>query len=54
MSFEGGRKIYMCLKCGKTFSKDEMELTPGIHCPHCGYRIITKVRTFQAKRIKAI
>jgi len=48
-----GRKMYMCLRCGKLFSKEDMELTPGVRCPKCGYRIILKTRSPAAKRIKA-
>ncbi len=49
------RKIYMCIKCGTIFSKSDLEVSPpGIHCPpNCGYRIITKIRTFKAKPVSA-
>ncbi|KUO89037.1 MAG: DNA-directed RNA polymerase subunit P [Vulcanisaeta sp. MG_3] len=45
--------MYMCLKCGRVFSLEDM-ITPGIHCPYCGYRIIIKIRSFQTKRIAHI
>ncbi len=48
-----GRKIYMCLRCGRVFSLEDM-ITPGVHCPYCGYRIIVKIRSFQTKRISHI
>jgi DNA-directed RNA polymerase subunit P len=48
-----GRKMYMCLRCGRVFSPEDM-ITPGVHCPYCGYRVIIKVRTFQVKRIAHI
>lgn len=52
---EGGeRKIYMCMRCGRTFSKSEMEILPGIRCPYCNYKIILKVRSPMVKRIPAI
>jgi len=49
-------KIYYCLKCGYKFSKEEMEHDlPGIHCPSCGYKIISKSRLpYPVKKIKAI
>ena len=47
------RKLYVCIRCGKTFSKEDMELTPGVRCPQCGYRIVMKTRSVAAKRIKA-
>lgn len=50
---ETGRKIYMCLRCGRVFSLEDM-ITPGVHCPYCGYRIIVKIRSFQTKRISRI
>lgn len=48
------RKMYMCIRCGRTFSKEDMELAPGVRCPYCGYRIIVKVRSLSAKKIRAI
>ncbi len=48
-----GRKMYVCLRCGRTFSPEDM-ITPGVHCPYCGFRIIVKLRSFQAKRIPRI
>ncbi|MFB6470667.1 MAG: DNA-directed RNA polymerase subunit P [Vulcanisaeta sp. AZ3] len=45
--------MYMCLKCGRIFALEDM-ITPGVHCPYCGYRIIVKVRSFQTKRITHI
>jgi DNA-directed RNA polymerase subunit P len=47
------RKIYMCLRCGTVFSKSDLEISPGIHCPNCGYRILIKIRTFKAKPVNA-
>ena len=47
------RKMYMCLRCGRVFSIEDM-ITPGVHCPYCGYRIIVKIRSFQTKRIAHI
>jgi len=49
-----GEKIYKCTNCGKIFSKEELELLPGIHCPYCGWTIIVKLRPPIAKKIKAI
>lgn len=48
------RKIYMCMRCGRTFSRSEMEILPGIRCPYCNYKIILKVRSPMVKRIPAI
>lgn len=50
----GERKIYMCMRCGRTFSRSEMEILPGIRCPYCNYKIILKVRSPMVKRIPAI
>ena len=46
--------MYRCLRCGKTFTKEEMETLPGVRCPYCGYKIIVKLRPPIAKRVKAI
>ncbi|MCC6020058.1 MAG: DNA-directed RNA polymerase subunit P [Thermoproteaceae archaeon] len=48
------RKIYTCMRCGKTFSKPEMEILPGIRCPYCNFKIIMKVRSPAVKRVQAI
>ncbi|ADN50235.1 DNA-directed RNA polymerase subunit P [Vulcanisaeta distributa] len=53
MGEAASRKIYMCLRCGRVFSLEDM-ITPGVHCPYCGYRIIVKIRSFQTKRISHI
>lgn len=50
----GERKIYMCMKCGRVFSRSEMEILPGIRCPYCNYKIILKVRSPMVKRIPAV
>lgn len=48
------RKIYVCMRCGRVFSKSEMEILPGIRCPYCNFKIIMKVRSSMVKRIPAI
>ncbi|ABL88075.1 DNA-directed RNA polymerase, subunit P [Pyrobaculum islandicum DSM 4184] len=48
------RKIYVCMRCGRVFSKSEMEILPGIRCPYCNFKIIMKVRSPMVKRIPAI
>lgn len=52
------RKIYMCLSCGRTFGKSELEIygrpSSTIRCPYCGYNIIIKVRVFKGSSITAI
>ncbi len=48
------RKIYTCLRCGSTFSKEDLEITPGVRCPYCGFKIILKLRTKSAKRLTNI
>nr|WP_052883187.1 DNA-directed RNA polymerase subunit P [Thermoproteus tenax] len=50
----GDRKIYMCMRCGRTFSRSEMEILPGIRCPYCNYKIILKVRSPMVKRVPAV
>ncbi|NPA23473.1 MAG: DNA-directed RNA polymerase subunit P [Crenarchaeota archaeon] len=49
------RKLYTCLRCGKSFSKEDLDTLSGmgVKCPFCGYRIIMKNRSPSAKRIKA-
>ncbi len=47
-------KIYRCMRCGRVFSKSEMETLPGIRCPYCGFRIVEKIRPEIPKRVKAV
>lgn len=51
---EEKRKMYKCVKCGKEFSRSEMEILPGVKCPYCGWRIVIKLRTSAVKRMRAI
>ena len=49
---------YRCLRCGKLVSSEELAILGDIMCPHCGYRILVKVRpppdVGPRRRIKAI
>lgn len=54
MTVSGNEKMYKCTKCGKEFSKSDMEILPGVKCPHCGWRIVLKLRAPVIKKIKAI
>ncbi|MCD6357581.1 MAG: DNA-directed RNA polymerase subunit P [Thermoproteales archaeon] len=47
-------RMYKCPKCGKEFSKEEMEILPGVKCPYCGWRIVVKLRPPVVKTVKAI
>ncbi|RLE85937.1 MAG: DNA-directed RNA polymerase subunit P [Thermoprotei archaeon] len=49
-----GERIYRCLKCGRIFSREEMETLPGVRCPYCGHKVIIKIRPPIAKRVKAV
>ncbi|MEM1508692.1 MAG: DNA-directed RNA polymerase subunit P [Thermofilaceae archaeon] len=46
-------RMYKCPKCGKEFSKTEMEILPGVKCPHCGWRIVVKLRAPTVKKVLA-
>ena len=35
---------YVCGKCGKEVDSKGLDSLPGVKCPHCGYRILKKVR----------
>jgi len=48
-----GEKMYKCAKCGKEFSKEEMEILPGVKCPYWGWRIVIKLRAPTVKRVRA-
>lgn len=49
-----GERMYRCLKCGKEFSRKDMEILPGVKCPYCGWRIVVKLRATKVKSVKAI
>ncbi|HDJ83729.1 MAG TPA: DNA-directed RNA polymerase subunit P [Desulfurococcaceae archaeon] len=50
-----GRVLYRCGRCGRVFDLQQlMILAPRVRCPHCGYRVIYKVRTPVVKKVKAI
>jgi len=46
--------MYKCAKCGREFSRDDMEILPGVKCPFCGWRIVTKLRAPTVKRVRAV
>lgn len=38
--------MYVCMRCGNTFHREEMEeYFKDFRCPKCGYRILKKVRS---------
>jgi len=47
-------KVYKCLRCGAVFSKKDQEILPGFRCPHCGFKIIEKIRPSVPKRARAL
>ena len=44
---------YECLSCGTKVSAEQLEVTPEIKCPMCGYRVLTKVRPPIVRHVKA-
>jgi DNA-directed RNA polymerase subunit P len=44
---------YICVNCGSRVTSEELELTPEIKCPFCGYRVLKKMRPPIVKRVKA-
>jgi DNA-directed RNA polymerase subunit P len=46
--------LYECYRCGEIFDGSELINRIQIKCPHCGYKILKKVRPPRAKMIKAI
>ncbi|MHA1786036.1 MAG: DNA-directed RNA polymerase subunit P [Candidatus Helarchaeota archaeon] len=35
---------YICARCSREVTLEGMESLPGVKCPHCGYRILKKIR----------
>jgi len=50
----GEERMYRCPKCGKSFSRGEMQILPGVKCPYCGWRVVVKLRPFTVKTIRAV
>ena len=46
--------IYVCVHCKSKITSTELELTPEIKCPFCGYRVLRKTRPSIVKRVKSI
>jgi len=44
--------MYKCIKCGREIDI-KLEKARKIQCPHCGYRIIRKLRPKLTKRVHA-
>ncbi|MHA1640033.1 MAG: DNA-directed RNA polymerase subunit P [Candidatus Heimdallarchaeota archaeon] len=44
---------YVCHRCGKIISPEELNLMPGSKCPDCGHRILLKTRPPIIKKLKA-
>ena len=44
---------YQCLSCKEKIPLDELNMMPEFKCPHCGYRILKKIRPPIVKHVKA-
>ncbi len=44
---------YVCHRCGKVVTPEELNLMPGSKCPDCGHRILLKTRPPIIKKLKA-
>jgi DNA-directed RNA polymerase subunit P len=44
--------LYVCVHCKSKITDTELELTPEIKCPFCGYRVLRKIRPSIVKRVK--
>lgn len=44
---------YECINCGTQVSTEQLEVTPEIKCPMCGYRILKKIRPPIVRHVKA-
>ena len=45
--------IYICGRCKKEISYEDLKVLPGVKCPYCGYRILYKSRPPVIKKILA-
>ena len=44
---------YICRNCKRTVSREELKTMPGVKCPHCGSRILIRVRPPRIKVVKS-
>ncbi len=48
-----GGLVYECINCSSKLTAEQLNMTPEIKCPFCGYRILRKVRPPIVKHLKA-
>jgi DNA-directed RNA polymerase subunit P len=48
-----GGLVYECINCSSRLTAEQLNMTPEIKCPFCGYRILRKVRPPIVKHLKA-
>jgi len=44
---------YVCAKCGREMTAEDLKALPGVRCPYCGHRILYKARPPLIKKVKA-
>jgi DNA-directed RNA polymerase subunit RPC12/RpoP len=42
---------YRCVQCSATITSDQLYLMLEIKCPHCGYRVLRKIRPPIVKKV---
>ncbi len=50
----GGPMTYVCHFCHSEVTKEGLKQLPGVKCPHCGGRILYKIRPPVVKRVKGV
>ncbi|MHA1741511.1 MAG: Rpo12/RPC10 RNA polymerase subunit family protein [Candidatus Thorarchaeota archaeon] len=45
---------YICHFCHAEVTKEGLKALPGVKCPHCGGRILYKIRPPVVKRVKGV
>lgn len=44
---------YICVRCEKLLSADQLSMMIEVKCPNCGFRVLRKTRPPIVKRVKA-
>ena len=55
LAYSGGSEgiEYECIRCRSRVPAEALAYTPDLKCPHCGYKVLRKIRQPIVKRVKA-
>ena len=45
--------MYICIDCGKSMTREEIEMPHGVKCPFCNGKVFKKARPEWSKKVEA-